>query len=231
MGTILACAGARVGGLAIPAFALGAEEIVCLHLPRHVRTSRLVATLTGARRRRGIRVSGLVVAATSPGDPVAGRRGLLRLVTRRARVVDWLAETAGVDRAVSLALAASLAAELGPRLDPDAPADALPAGLALRLGLEAVWARPDRPDAVVFEARGLDRGSVDAIHAAVAGRLSECSALHVSPPGVDGQRRACPPGARCVLLDRAAAPRPPSGRLGRAGATASSRLPRAPGDR
>jgi hypothetical protein len=190
----LSCEGITVGALVIPPFQLGEGEWICLHIPGSSDAEeydQLVQVLTGQRPVSHLRHTGRVVHADRPFHR-AGWFGWLR----RVYPVDWLCQSAGVDRAEAEAITARLG------LRPEWHIDQLAANPRALLGLEAAWARG--AEVVVFSTSGLDPSGLRSVYEAVSAKLDRCAALQFSYPFViDGrERRECLPGVRCVEVTR-----------------------------
>jgi len=187
---LLACAGSTVGSLALPAFQVRTGDLVCLHLPCPASSpadEAVSAALTGQRPQAGLSLFGRVRLVTPPCNP----GGLIGLFYR-PRTLNWLRRAAG------LATAQAIVVRQG--LDPTGRIGELSWQARILLGVEAAWAR--QADAIVFQTVGLGPSGREAVFAAVAARLLDCPAIHLSYPyWTQGrQERQCFHRATCLEL-------------------------------
>lgn len=194
----LACTGARVGTLFIPAFQLRLGDLVCLHLPHPLPDEAeddLLRVLTGKQLSVGFRLLGRVLAAVQACDD---RPPILRLL-RPLRVTRWLRQRTGMSHQE----ANEVLRRIG--LDQDWPLTHLAGNPKTLLGLEAAWACG--AEAILFATYGMDYSGRQAAHGAVASRLASCPAIHLSRVFFqNGQLlRDCFTGATCIEVSHSSA--------------------------
>ncbi len=197
---LLACSGITHGPFTVPSFTLRRGGDLCLHIPDHLRDEEerwLVRCLSGE-----ISVPGLDVRARVEEAPFAVQPAGLRGLFSRPSIAAWLRRNARVDGREVEAIVARLP-DGGRPVKSMTEVGRLPGTLRAFLGLEAAWARG--AEVVIYTTAGLDPSGRETVYAAVAARLPQCAAIHLSHRYITQDRRERDhlPGASCVeIVDR-----------------------------
>jgi hypothetical protein len=195
-GVVLRCSGAAIESLVVPPLEVHSGEFLCLQMPFGTASSfteeHLVAALTGTRRVAGLQAYGQIRWVTTPVLPKG-----LQMLFNHPRAVDWLRRAGCLSRQESEAVVARLDSMVNGRIG-QSRIGSVPYEGRLLLSLEAAWAL--KPDAIIFGTEGLGEWTSMQILGAVAARLANCAAIHLSYEHSCAGRfvPTCFPGARCI---------------------------------